>query len=251
MAGLDPSAGRGPLGSLPWPAGPPAGGSGECLPTLAARLTEGAPRAAARVTLSRLLLGYAKAVTGPPLAAWFAGLPLPDVSAANVRVTGSTPADLRMILLDSRLLLVTDDLAGAVRRMLLDGHFVPLIGELTRTGLAGQRLLWGNVAAEMAGVLARAAAVTGDTSRARQIAAELLDSPGAPVRGLVRIGDFGYQGRRYLTVRRTTCCLKFQLPGRRYCTACKFTEDQTRHARLAAALSRRDPAVTGQPGEPR
>src|SRR5438132_1180009 len=76
----------------------------------------------------------------------------------------------------------------------------------------GRRLLWGNVAAAVAGGFAALTALAErpfDPEHVLPEAARLLDAPGSPTAGLAELFPVTHDGATRLFVRRQTCCLRY------------------------------------------
>src|SRR5581483_3154455 len=156
------------------------------------------------VAASLLCQAWAVAVSRTAIAGLVGRRRVPDVAAANTRLVFDAARRPAGAALVSRRFaaVVGDDEAGAdpaaeivldddalfawTRARLFDGHLGPLVDALHDLVPVGHRLLWGNVAAAVAG---RFAALTGlpdhpfDPDHVLPEAARLLDAPGSPTAG--------------------------------------------------------------------
>src|SRR5581483_10929270 len=129
----------------------------------------------------------------------------------------------------AEIVLDDDALFAWTRARLFDGHLGPLVDALHDLVPVGHRLLWGNVAAAVAG---RFAALTGlpdhpfDPDHVLPEAARLLDAPGSPTAGLATLFPVTHDGATRLFVRRRTCCLRYRLPDAPpTCLSCRLLSE--------------------------
>jgi hypothetical protein len=135
-------------------------------------------------------------------------------------------------------LVAGDDAVFAwARARMFDRHLATLVGVLRELAPVGERLLWGNVAAAVAGgfaaLSARAdVAATAGPDRLRADAARLLDQPGSPTKGLASLFPVTRAGITRLFVRRQTCCLRYRLPDAPpTCLSCRLRPEPDRPRR--------------------
>ena len=151
---------------------------------------------------------YAYWVTLPAALGYAVGR-VPDLSAGNVLVKLHGIPPFVEIGLRGGHVETGSDLAGYLRRTLLDGHLDPVLDGLHRRVRLGRRTLLGSLASAVAYSLTRAAdALPGPVG---PTAATLLAALG--VADLVEITPD-------LRVQRKTCCLAFTLPQPKICSGC-------------------------------
>jgi ferric iron reductase protein FhuF len=133
-----------------------------------------------------------------------------------------------------------DALFDWTRSRLFDGHLAPLVEALHELAPVGRRLLWGNVAAAVAGGFAALSALPRhpfDPDHLLPEAARLLDVPGAPTEGLAELFPVAHDGGTRLFVRRLTCCLRYRLPDAPpTCLSCRLLPESERTRRIAVRL---------------
>ena len=212
------------------------------------------------VAASLFVQAWAVCVSRPVLAPLVAGRRAPDAAAANtvlhfdggfrpVGAAAITPhyaavAGDALATGDPWAELVEDDdaLFDWARARMFDGHLAGVVGVLREVAPVGERLLWGNVAAAVAGGLARlsfrpdvAAAIGAD--RLRADASRLLDRPGSPTEGLASLFPVMQAGVTRLFVRRQTCCLRYRLPDAPpTCLSCRLLPEPDRRRRITERL---------------
>src|SRR5581483_11098504 len=111
----------------------------------------GAPEPA--VAASLFVQAWAVCVSRPVLAPLVAGRRVPDAAAANTvlvfdgghRPVGAAAITPRFAAVDG------DALSAWARTRMFDGHLAGVVGVLREVAPVGERLLWGNVAAAVAG----------------------------------------------------------------------------------------------------
>lgn len=219
----------------------------------------GAPEPA--VAASLFVQAWAVCVSRPVLAPLVAGRRVPDAAAANTvlvfdgghRPVGAAAITPRFAAVAGDVLaagdpwaeLVEDDdaLFAWARARMFDGHLAGVVGVLREVAPVGERLLWGNVAAAVAGGFAglsfrpdAAAAIGAD--RLRADAARLLDRPGSPTEGLASLFPVTQAGVTRLFVRRRTCCLRYRLPDAPpTCLSCRLLPEPDRRRRITERLA--------------
>jgi ferric iron reductase protein FhuF len=206
------------------------------------------------VAASLFAQAWALHVTRPALAPLVVGRRVADAAAANTvvlfdrrhRPVGTAPVTPRYAAVagdvlaagDPRAELLADDDAvfAWARSRMFEGHLAVLVGVLRGVAPVGERLLWGNVAAAVAGGFAALSTrpdVAGaiGLDRLRADAGRLLDRPGAPTEGLASLYPATQAGVSRLVVRRQTCCLRYRLPDAPpLCLSCRFRESPGRAA---------------------
>jgi hypothetical protein len=184
---------------------------------------------------------------------------VPDLAASNTmlrfdasgRLVGSAPLTARFAALPDDASAVVDPAAeivanddalfGWARARLFDGHLALLVEALHDLAPVGRRLLWGNVAAAIAGGFAALTALGGrpfDPEHVRPEAARLLDVPGSPTEGLAELFAVTHDGVTRLFVRRETCCLRYRLPDApATCLSCRLLPEGERRQRIDLRLA--------------
>jgi hypothetical protein len=135
----------------------------------------------------------------------------PFVELGLVRPALAALADDPVTALRRDVTAVPDDpaLLRYLRTHLLDGHLLPLIGQLHALARTGERTLLGSVASGIAYALVRSAdALPGPIART---AAEILRA--LDLADLVTVDE-------QRNVQRHTCCLAFTLPQPKVCSGC-------------------------------
>jgi len=212
------------------------------------------------VAASLFAQAWAGCVIRSALAPLVAGRRVPDRAAANTvllfdgrhRPVGVAPVTPRYAARDGDPLvagdlwaeLVADDdaLFAWARARMFDGHLAVLVGVLRRLAPVGGRLLWGNVAAAVAGGFAALSArpdvaATAGPDRLLADAARLLDQPGSPTEGLAALFPVAHAGVTRLFVRRQTCCLRYRLPDAPpTCLSCRLLPEPERHLRIRQSV---------------
>ena len=134
-----------------------------------------------------------------------------------------------------------------LRARVIDGHLSGAVDAMAALGLLTEEQLWGNVAAACAGALAVLSNRWGPIDELVAEAAELLDVPGAPTRGLARLVPDEHGGSVKLHVRRETCCLHHCLPADPPpCSSCPLLDEEERVRRRQAHVGELAP-VRGPP----
>ena len=133
-------------------------------------------------------------------------------------------------------------------RRLFDGHLGPLVDALHELAPVGRRLLWGNVAAAVAGGFAALSALPDhpfDPEHLLLEAPRLLDRPGSPTEGLVELFPFSHGDGTRLFVRRQTCCLRYRLhDAPPACLSCRLLPSE-RQRRIGLRLNAEAEAEAG------
>ncbi|MCO5973674.1 (2Fe-2S)-binding protein [Actinoallomurus soli] len=101
--------------------------------------------------------------------------------------------------------------AAALRRVIVDGHLVPLVRAVRAVTPVAEGLLWGNAASALVGALTvLTMARPGSSAAASRLVGELLATP--PLRAAGDLGPYGF--------RRRSCCLYYRVPGGGKCADC-------------------------------
>ena len=125
-----------------------------------------------------------------------------------------------------------------LRARVIDGHLSGAVDAMGTLGLLSEEQLWGNVAAACAGALAVLSNRWVPIDELVAEAAELLDMPGAPTRGLARLVPDEHGGSVKLHVRRETCCLHHCLPADPpQCSSCPLLDEEERVRRRQAHVA--------------
>jgi len=216
------------------------------------------------VAASLFAQAWAVCVSRPVVAPLVAGRRVPDAVAANTvllfdgshRPVGAAAITPRFAAVAGDALASGDPWAELVenddavfawaRARMFDGHLAGAVGVLREVAPVGERLLWGNVAAAVAGGFAGlsfrpdiAAAIGAD--RLRADAARLLDRPGSPTEGLASLFPVTQAGVTRLFVRRHTCCLRYRLPDAPpTCLSCRLLTEPDRRRRINEHLATKD-----------
>ncbi len=160
---------------------------------------------------SLLLQGWAGRLTSAFAGCAVLSAAVPDLSATNLTYSLPAGGPVDLGLVDGTLL----DVAPGWRR-LVDTHLDPLVAAVDDRCGAGQRRLWGNVAAALAGSL-------GSLARAGVAGLdELTALPWAQPPELAGLGQWlaTEWGSRYA---RRTCCNLVRIPGFDLCADCVIT----------------------------
>ena len=210
------------------------------------------------VAASLLCQAWAVSVTRPAIAGLVGSRRVPDLAAANTRLSfdasarpaGAAPISGRFAAVagdeeagtdpEAEIVLDDDALFAWTRARLLDGHLGPLVEALHDVAPLGRRLLWGNVAAATAGAFAALPALERrpfDPEHVLPEAARFLDWPGSPTEGLAEVFPATHHGVTRLFVRRRTCCLRYRLAGAPpTCLSCFLLPEAERQRLIAARL---------------
>ena len=210
------------------------------------------------VAASLFSQAWAVSVTRAAIACLVGARRVPDLAAANTllvfdgasRPTGAALVQPRFAAVagdeeagadpGAEIVLDDDALFAWTRARLFDGHLRLLVDALHDLVPVGQRLLWGNVAAAVAGGFAALTALPDhpfDPDHVGPEAARLLDAPGSPAAGLAALFPVTHNGATRLFVRRQTCCLRYRLPGAPpTCLSCRLLPEPDRHRRIRARL---------------
>jgi ferric iron reductase protein FhuF len=213
------------------------------------------------VAASLFAQAWAVAVSRPAIAPLATGRRMPDTAAANTvvlldarhRPAGSAPVTPGYAATAGDTVAGGDPWAEVVadedavfawaRARMFDGHLAVLVGVLHGLARVGERLLWGNVAAAVAGGFAALSARPGIATasgphRLRADAARLLDEPGSPTEGLVSLFPVTRDGVTRLFVRRQTCCLRYRLlDAPPTCLSCRLLPEPDRRRRIGERLA--------------
>jgi ferric iron reductase protein FhuF len=201
---------------------------------------------------------WAVSVTRAAIACLVGARRVPDMASSNTillfdgagRPTGATLVTTRYAAVagdddaaaDPRAEIVADDdgLFAWTRARLFDGHLDPLVEALHDLAPVGRRLLWGNVAAAVAGGFAALSALDHhpfDPEHLMPEAVRLLDGPGSPTEGLAELFPMPHDGGTRLFVRRQTCCLRYRLPDAPpTCLSCRLLPEPERRRRITVRL---------------
>jgi len=210
------------------------------------------------VAASLLCQAWAVSVTRTAIACLVGARRVPDLAAPNTLLlfdASHRPAGARLVTprfaavegdeeagADPAAEIVIDDdaLFAWTRARLFDGHLGRLVEALHGLAPVGRRLLWGNVAAAVAGGFAALTALPGhpfDPEHVLPEATRLLDGPGSPTAGLAELFPVTHDGATRLFVRRQTCCLRYRLPDAPpTCLSCRLLPERERHQRIRARL---------------
>jgi len=210
------------------------------------------------VDASLLCQAWAVGVTRAAIASLGGARRVPDLAAANTRLlfdeahrpVGAAAIRPRFAAMmgdeeaghDPEAEIVPDDdaLFAWTRARLFDGHLGPLVEALHDLVPVGRRLLWGNVAAAVAGGFAALTALAVhpfDPEHVLPEAARLLDEPGSPTAGLAALFPVTHDGATRLLVRRQTDCLRYRLPDAPpTCLSCRLLPERDRRRRITARL---------------
>ncbi|HEV7535884.1 MAG TPA: IucA/IucC family C-terminal-domain containing protein [Acidimicrobiia bacterium] len=210
------------------------------------------------VAASLFCQAWAVGVTRAAIACLVGARRVPDLAAANTlilfdgasRPTGAGLMSRRFAAVagddeagaDPGAAIVVDDdaLFAWTRARLFDAHRGPLVEALHDLVPIGRRLLWGNVAAAVAGGFAALTALAErpfDPEHVLPEAARLLDAPVSPTAGLAELFPVPHDGATRLFVRRQTCCLRYRLPDAPpTCLSCRLLPEPERHRRIRARL---------------
>jgi len=213
------------------------------------------------VAASLFVQAWAVCLSRPFVAPLVAGRRVPDAAAANTvllfdgghRPVGAAAMTPRFAAVAGDVLAAGDPWADLVedddalfdwaRARMFDRHLGGVVGVLRDVAPVGERLLWGNVAAAVAGGFAGlsfrpdiAAAIGAE--RLRADAARLLDRPGSPTEGLASLFPVTQAGVTRLFVRRRTCCLRYRLPDAPpTCLSCRLLPEPDRRRRITERLA--------------
>lgn len=210
------------------------------------------------VAASLLCQAWAVGITRAAIACLVGTRRVPDLAAANTRLLfdgAQRPAGAALITPrfaavvgdeeagydpEAEIVLDDDALFAWTRARLFDGHLGPLVEALHDLAPVGRRLLWGNVAAAVAGGFAALTALADHPFDPEHVAPEatrLLDAPGSPTAGLAEVFPVTHDGATRLFVRRQTCCLRYRLPdGPPTCLSCRLIPEWERRRRITARL---------------
>ena len=210
------------------------------------------------VAASLLCQAWAVGVTRAAIACLVGARRVPDLAAANTRILfdgAQRPAGAALIRPrfaavvgdeeaghdpEAEIVLDDDALFAWTRARLFDGHLGPLVEALHDLVPVGRRLLWGNVAAAVAGGFAGLTALTDhpfDPEHVLPEAVRLLDAPESPTAGLAALFPVTHDGTTRLFVRRQTCCLRYRLPDAPpTCLSCRLLPERDRRRRITARL---------------
>jgi ferric iron reductase protein FhuF len=109
---------------------------------------------------------------------------------------------------------------------LLWAHLAPLVERLAQRGRVSPRLLWGNIARRLEGILEQAVLLTGGAAHVAADRSILLDRPAwpdgrpNPLFGKRRRVAKTVHGEPADIILHRQCCLYYRLPGQDYCQAC-------------------------------
>jgi ferric iron reductase protein FhuF len=201
---------------------------------------------------------WAVSVTRAAIACLVGARRVPDMASSNTVVLldrDSRPAGARVVTPRFAALADDDDAAADpraeiqagddelfawTRARLFDGHLGPLVEALHELAPVGRRVLWGNVAAAIAGGFAALSALPThpfDPEHLLPEAARLLDWPGSPTEGLAELFRVPHEGGTRLFVRRQTCCLRYRLPNAPpTCLSCRLLPESERSRRIGLRL---------------
>jgi hypothetical protein len=245
--------------SLRVPAGGRAIGADELIEdgpvlTSAVRACEISLGTDAEVAASLFHKQWSVSVARAAVGAFTAERRVPDLVAENTvlildrmgRPTGASLRTPRLAVLagdpdaahpDSVVVADEAALRDWLRARVIDGHLTGAVEAMAALGLLTEEQLWGNVAAACAGALAVLSNRWGPIEELAAEAAELLDVPGAPTRGLARLVPHEQGGSVKLHVRRETCCLHHCLPADPpQCSSCPLLDEEERVRRRQAHL---------------
>jgi ferric iron reductase protein FhuF len=219
------------------------------------------------VATSLLCQAWAVSVTRAAIACLVGARRVPDMASSNTvllfdgegRPSGATPVTPRFAALagdeeaesDPRAEIVADDdaLFAWTQHRLFDGHLGPLVEALHELAPVGRRLLWGNVAAAVAGGFAALSALPTHPFDPEHLLLEaplLLDRPGCPTEGLAELFPVPHGGGTRLFVRRQTCCLRYRLSDAPpACLSCRLLPEAERVRRIGLRLDAEAEAEAG------
>ena len=210
------------------------------------------------VATSLFCQAWAVSVTRAAIACLVGARRVPDVASSNAILlfdTEGRPAAITLVTprfaavagddnaaADPRAEILPDDhaLFDWTRSRIFDGHLAPLVEALHELSPVGRRLLWGNVAAAIAGGFAGLSALPSrpfDPDHLLLEAPRLLDTPGSPTEGLAELFPVPHQDGTRLFVRRQTCCLRYRLPDAPpTCLSCRLLPESERTRRITLRL---------------
>ncbi|MEV6520637.1 (2Fe-2S)-binding protein [Longispora sp. NPDC051575] len=192
--------------------------------TVARRFAIGTPRVAGSFTI----FGYASRLLGPVVAALATRGVLLDVRPDRVRWRYEPTDGFQFLLTEPAGSRPLDDRdVGRWWADLIDGHLGPVVDAVRARAPGAAGMLWGNVAASVAGALDTVAR-TGPTPVVD--CGPLLDH--GPLAGA---GTFTAHRGRSFYVRRS-CCLHYQIPAGGKCGDCALLRPAELRVRWDAAL---------------
>lgn len=207
------------------------------------------------VAASIFSLGYSSLVVLPVVYSWAASRRVPDFGADNVLVRISEGGGIRLGLKsdrwgvlasdsfasDARAIVVDSeaDLVDWTRTRIIDAHLAHLVVGLRGVSRIGQRMVWGNITSRLAAAVSLVAQLDPELVVKDTVDAFLAPSP-SPMAGHVSLHWVGSGDTSVAVTRRSSCCVRFKLDNRGYCSDCKLVplEDQLAAAERTAASRR-------------
>ncbi|GAA0345038.1 (2Fe-2S)-binding protein [Actinoallomurus spadix] len=168
-----------------------------------------------RVAASLLFQGVAGRLWSPALATAVLHGRVPELDPASTYWRAASPGP---VLLAAPGAPASAADAAALRRVIVDGHLVPLVRAVRAVTPVAEGLLWGNAASALAGALTVLALARPERSAAAsRLVGELLATP--PLRAAGDLGPYGF--------RRRSCCLYYRVPGGGKCADCALLSTAT------------------------